>query len=179
MQSLPTNSFEKIQKSDINAFENVFKSLYPQLCSFAYGYIKDKDTVEELVQDVFFILWKDRKKLTIKTSLKSYLYRIVQNKCIRYWQHKKIEDKYKASVQLEKINSIDPQAQLENDELSTILSQTLESLPERCRNIFNMSRIEGLKYYEIAEQLAISIKTVEANMGKALKAFRQSIKQYQ
>jgi len=172
-------SLKRIQSGDLKEFEKLFKELYSPLCSFASKILLDKDKAEEIVQDIFYGIWKNKEKLDIRISFKSYLYRAVQNNCLQVIQHHQVEDKYKQHVvnNVEEFQ-IDPMQEMELEEMNLVIEQTLESLPERCRQIFSMSRFEGLKYKDIAQQLDISIKTVEANMGKALQAFRQNLKQY-
>lgn len=172
-------SLKRIQKGDLNEFERLFKELYSPLCLYANKYLHDKDKAEEIVQDIFYGIWKNRKKLNIKVSFKSYLYRAVQNNCLQLIQHYAVQDKYKQYIRNEVSHfHSDPMKEMELQEMNKVVEKTLESLPERCKEIFSMSRFEGLKYREIAEKLQISTKTVEANMGKALQAFRKSLKQY-
>jgi len=169
----------RIQKGDLKEFERLFKELYSPLCSYANKYLQDKDKAEEIVQDIFYGIWKNREKLDIKVSFKSYLYKAVQNNCLQLLQHHAVEDKYKQYIQNEVSHfQPDPAREMELQEMNLVIEQTLNSLPERCKEIFSMSRFEGLKYREIADKLKISTKTVEANMGKALQAFRQSLKQF-
>ncbi len=172
-------SLNRIQKGDLKEFERLFRELYSPLCLYANKYLQDKDKAEEIVQDIFYGIWKNREKMDIRVSFKSYLYRAVQNNCLQLIQHLAVEDKYKQYVKKEVSHfQSDPVKEMELQEMNKVVEQTLESLPERCKEIFSMSRFEGLKYREIAEKLQISTKTVEANMGKALQAFRKSLKQY-
>ncbi len=171
--------FKRIQKGDLKEFERLFKELYSPLCLYANKYLQDADKAEEIVQDIFYGIWKNRAKLNIKVSFKSYLYRAVQNNCLQLIQHSAVEDRYKQYVKKEVTHfQSDPAKEMELQEMNKVVEQTLDSLPDRCKEIFSMSRFEGLKYREIAEKLQISTKTVEANMGKALQAFRKSLKQY-
>ncbi len=172
-------SLKRIQTGDLKEFERLFKELYAPLCSYASKILGDNDKAEEIVQDIFYGIWKNKEKLEIKVSFKSYLYKSVQNNCMQVIQHHYVEDKYKQHV----VNNVvefqmDPIQEMELAEMNHVIEQTLESLPEKCKEIFSMSRFDGLKYKEIALKLNISIKTVEANMGKALNAFRQNLKQY-
>ena len=172
-------SLKRIQSGDLKEFERLFKELYSPLCSYASKILFDNDKAEEIVQDIFYGIWKNKEKLDIRISFKSYLYRAVHNNCLQVIQHNQVEEKYrKHMVNNVEEFQIDPMQEMELEEMNHIVEQTLESLPERCKQIFSMSRFEGLKYKEIAEKLDISAKTVEANMGKALHAFRQNLKQY-
>lgn len=172
-------SLQRIQKGDLKEFERLFKTLYSPLCAYANKYLQDKDKAEEIVQDIFYGIWKNREKLDIKVSFKSYLYRAVSNNCLQLIQHQAVQDKYVQHVKNEVVHyQADPVKEMEMQEMNKVVEETLESLPERCKKIFSMSRFEGLKYREIADKLKISQKTVEANMGKALQAFRRNLKQY-
>jgi RNA polymerase sigma-70 factor (ECF subfamily) len=138
--------------------------------------IKDHDTAEEIVQDLFFKLWQDKEKIKIESSLNGYLFRAVHNRCLHYIEHLKVVERHvqeMAPKQNEESES--PADVLHYKELQARIARILEKLPERCGKIFCMNRFEGLKYSEIAEKLSVSVKTVEANMGKALKEFRKAL----
>jgi RNA polymerase sigma-70 factor, ECF subfamily len=172
-------TLKKIQSGDLKEFERLFKLLYSPLCLYANRFLYDKDKAEEIVQDIFYNIWKNRETLDIKVSLKAYLYRAVHNNCLQLIEHNSVEEKYKQYIIKEDVEfQLDPLHAMEIEEMSQVIEHTMDDLPERCRAIFNMNRYEGLKYREIAEKLKISIKTVEADMGKALQAFRQNLKVY-
>ena len=169
----------RIKGGDIKSFESFFRELYPQLCGFANKYLKDMDLAEEFVQDVFYMLWEKRAGLNIEVSLKSYVYRTVQNKCLMHIRHMNVVSKHSMTMEMQSPQYNDTVSEtIDEMELSHIVENTLSGLPERCRNVFRMNRFEGLKYKEIANKLSLSIKTIEADMGKALKAFRESLKDY-
>jgi len=168
-----------ISQGKAKEFEFLFKMYYKPMCGFAMKYLKDKDLAEEIVQDIFYNIWKKRTELNITTSVKSYLFRSVYNNCLQYIHHQKVVDKYITEKNYEpNFVSVDPMDELRHSELLNALNSSLSVLPERTRNIFYLSRFEGLKYHEIAEKLTISIKTVEANMGKALKHLRYALSDY-
>jgi len=170
---------KKIQLGDLKEFEKLFKQLYSPLCLYANRFMKDGDKAEEIVQDIFYNIWKNRCNLDIKVSIKAYLYRAVHNNCLQCIEHSLVEEKYKQHIIKEDIEyQTDPLHAMEIEEMGHVIEQTMDNLPERCRQIFNMNRYEGLKYREIADQLKISIKTVEADMGKSLQAFRTNLKVY-
>jgi RNA polymerase sigma-70 factor (ECF subfamily) len=170
---------KKIQMGDLKEFERLFKDLYSPLCFYANKFVQDRDKAEEVVQDIFYTIWKNHETLDIKVSFKSYLYRAVHNNCLQIIEHKAVEEKYKQHKIYEDVEfQLDPSREMELEEMNQVIDYTMEILPERVRQIFNMNRYEGLKYREIAEKLKISIKTVEADMGKALQAFRQNLKLY-
>ncbi len=170
---------ERIRNGNIEAFETIFRAYYQPLCIFSLRYLKRTDLAEEIVQDIFVNIWDKRSTLNVETSLKSYLYRAVHNNSLKFLQHKKVIDKHaqrivdrKESYYSEPVNNI----QLE--EFSKLLETAFTSMPQKTKQIFELSRNEGLKYNEIAEKLEISVKTVEAHMGSALKILRENLKDY-
>ena len=166
----------RIRKGDIKEFESLFRSSYASLVKYAKTLIKDHDTAEEIVQDLFFRLWQNKEKLKIESSLNGYLYRSVHNSCLHYIEHMKVVERHEQEMSfVQNDGSESPAEILQYKELQSKIARTIEKLPERCGQIFCMNRFEGLKYSEIAEKLAVSIKTVEANMGKALKEFRKAL----
>ncbi len=166
--------FAPIAAGDRTAFEALFRLHYRALCAFAMGYLKDGDQAEDLVQDLFFRLWLDREKVTITTSTKAYLYASVRNRCL---------NAVKAGSRIRVLNEEvddqpldDDRTEDEHTERIARVQAAIEALPEERRKVFKLSRYEGLKYHEIAERLGISIKTVENQMGSALKTLRTELK---
>ncbi len=166
----------RIRQGDEREFESLFRSSYVPLVRYARTLIRDHDTAEEIVQDLFFTIWKDRKKLQIESSLNGYLYRAVHNRCLHYINHIKVVEKYARETAFSEteINET-PSDILNYSDLQAKIAGIIERLPEKCGKIFCMSRFEGLKYSEIAQKLSVSVKTVEANMGRALKEFRKAL----
>lgn len=164
---------------DINAFEMLFKSYYKPLCNYAYTFIPDKDEAEEIVQSTFLSVWEKRDTLQIQTAVKPYLYAMVRNACLNVIKHEKIKQKHateELALGREGYESV-TQA-VHTSELEKQIQRAMEKLPEQCRLVFKLSRFEELKYAEIAGQLNISVKTVENQMGKALKIMREQLKDY-
>lgn len=155
------------------AFEQLFKSHYKALHSYANMLLKDLDAAEEVVQTMFLRLWEKRHLLDVQTSVKAYLYKCVYNDSLNLMKHEQVKNKYQ-DFTLHTMNTEHESAsnKVELSELQRQLQNALNTLPEQCRIIFQMSRFEELKYKEIAERLGISIKTVENQMGKALKILR-------
>ncbi|MBA4321760.1 MAG: RNA polymerase sigma-70 factor [Odoribacter sp.] len=171
--------FEKtgrIRQGDIKQFEELFRSSYASLVKYAITLVKDHDTAEEIVQDLFFRLWQNKEKIKIESSLNGYLFRSVHNRCLHHFEHLKVVERHAREMNSEQGPVAEsPADELQFKELQAKIARTLEKLPERCGQIFCMNRFEGLKYSEIAEKLSVSVKTVEANMGKALKEFRRAL----
>lgn len=171
-------SFESIKKGDIKSYEALFRAYYKPLLIYSERIVSDTDDANEIVQDIFLKLWEKRKNLEIKTSVNSYLYRAVYNNSLQLLKRKKLDLKYKQYKFHQSNESISPSENMIATELNHKIGLLLEQLPDNCKRIFRMSRFQGLKYQEIADELAISIKTVEANMTKALKFFRENLAEY-
>lgn len=158
---------------DDKAFEQMFKAHYKELHSYANVMLRDEDTAEEIVQSMFLKFWEKRELLNVQTSIKAYLYKCVHNDSLNYLKHQKVKTKYQDfAVYTMNDHHEAASSKVELTELEFKLQEALNELPEHCRTIFQMSRFEELKYREIAEQLDLSIKTVENQMGKALKILR-------
>ena len=168
----------RIREGDVKQFESLFRSSYVSLVRYAKTIIKDHDTAEEIVQDLFFRLWQDKDKINIVSSLNGYLFRAVYNRCLHLIGHRKIVERHaQEASNVQERAPDDPLDILRYSDLQNKIARILERLPERCGRIFCMSRFEGLKYNEIAEKLSVSVKTVEANMGRALKEFRKALEE--
>lgn len=165
-----------IQGSEM-AFERFFKTYYESLQAYAYVMLQDEIVAEEMVQQVFYKLWEKKSLLNIHTSVKAFLYRSVYNECLNYLKHQKHKLAHEnhslyIAAQTYQERTDDP---LALNELQSRLQRAINELPEQCRNIFYMNRMEELKYREIADQLGLSIKTVEAQISKALKILRKKL----
>ncbi len=160
-------------------FETIYSQYYTGLCTYAHSFIPDADEAEEIVQGIILKMWEQKENLENIISLKSYLFRSVKNTCLNYIKHQKLEEKYreKAWVELKKIEAdfIDP---YHNTELEHHISEAIKELPERCREVFEMSRFEGKKNKEISDYFNISIKAVEANITRALSILRKKVGEY-
>jgi len=170
----------KIQKGDIQSFEKLFHRYYSGLCGYAETLVGKKEVAEEVVQDVFYNIWKNREALKISKSWQSYLYRAAFNNSMMYLRKMRREQPLNEGGSLDpEVGTPDPSQLMQLNEVSELVSKTLKDLPEKTREIFRLNRQEGLKYREIADRLSISVKTVEANMGKALKALRNNLEKYE
>ncbi|MCU0391869.1 MAG: RNA polymerase sigma-70 factor [Thermoflexibacter sp.] len=168
-----------IKQDSERTFEQVFHEYYEKLSHYAYSFLKDMDEAEEIVQGIFYCYWEKRKSLEITTSLKSYLYKMVYNRCLNVKKHEKVRIEYQKYKMVDFCQSPNYTSDIiERRELEKQIDKAIEGLPEQCRIIFKMSRFDELKYSEIAEQLGISPKTVENQMGKALKVLRRQLIDY-
>lgn len=155
------------------AFEQLFKTHYKALHAYANLILKDMELAEEVVQNMFLKFWEKRELLNVETSMKAYLYKSIYNDSLNYLKHEKVKLKYQDFAMHTADHLTDTaSAKVELSELEMRLRAALNELPEQCRTIFQLSRFEELKYREIADRLNISIKTVENQMGKALKLLR-------
>jgi RNA polymerase sigma-70 factor (family 1) len=171
--------WQLISEGDKSAFEHVFKAWYQPLCNYGCSLMKDMDEAEEVVQNVFFNIWNKRESLAINMSIKSYLYRAVHNDCLNKIKHSKVRTLYAEDYKSRNSGGFEDSASLiDAKELNKRINEAIEGLPEQCGIVFRLSRFEHLKYSEIAEQLDISVKTVENHMGKALRILRESLKEY-
>lgn len=169
--------FQQIRKGDEVAFSRLFDGYYTALCFFAAKYLRDLDLSRSLVQQVFVDLWVKREKTGVTSSVKSYLYQSVKNRCIDYLRKEKSTSEISEIV--ENINQTPFRDLVEEAELNDRINASINQLPEKCREIFLLCRFEGLKYAEIAKKLNISVKTVEMQMGIALKKLRENLSDYQ
>jgi len=165
--------FKKIKDGNIEAFETLFRSYYEPLCRYACQWVENMETAEEIVQELFYILWKERENLQIFTSVNGYLYRSIKNKSLQHLEKAKVRENYRNRYDGNTvIETFTPQEELEYKELEQQMEEALHLLPERRQKIFHMNRMEGKKYNEIAQELHISVKTVEAEISKALRELR-------
>ncbi len=158
-------------------YEFIFREYYQSLCNYANMITKDMDNAEEIVQNIFVKLWEKKDNITLDVSIKSYLYKAVYNAALNELKHRKVKENY---LQMQTNSELTEQPiSLHNlKELEKNIEKALMGLPEQCRLIFKMSRFEELKYREIANVLNISPKTVENQMGKALRLMRENLADY-
>jgi RNA polymerase sigma-70 factor, ECF subfamily len=165
--------FQQIKNGNVAAFNILFNSYYTKLCFFCSRYLVDMDLSCSLVQQVFVDLWVKREKLSIEYSIKSYLFQTVKNRAVDHLRQSK------KNIQISDVSSewtqIPFQDIIEEAELNDRINKSINQLPEKCREIFLKSRFESLKYSEIAEKLNISVKTVEMQIGIALKKLREEL----
>lgn len=155
-------------------FEQVFKSHFKSLHAYACTIMRDPMPAEEIVQNIFLKLWEKKEDITIKENISVYLYRAVHNESLNYLRHRKVRSAYQsyAMRQHKQTEQEKPAEKVVMKELEKKLEIALQELPEQCRTIFQLSRFEDLKYREIADKLGLSVKTIENQMGKALKLLR-------
>jgi len=157
----------------------LFKSHFAGLCFFAQKYVKDFETAKEIVQDSYISLWEKRDTIDLDRPVKSYLTMIIFNKCTNYLRDNRKFDQYILSLEnLLEVPEYDGADSMVEHELKIKIDSAIAELPEKCREIFVMNRYENLKYQEIANNLQISVKTVETQMSKALQHMRIKLAEY-
>ncbi|WP_304067389.1 RNA polymerase sigma-70 factor [Pedobacter glucosidilyticus] len=171
---------EDLTVIDEKTFEQLFKSHYQALYAYAYTFLKDEMQAEETVQGFFLKAWEKRNQLGGLLLKKSYLYKSIYHDCLNQLRHQKVKNQYSQQLMYLEGESAERSAdtRAHTKELEQQITEALNALPEQCRTIFQMSRFEELKYREIAEALAISVKTVENQMGKALKIMRSRLTEF-
>ncbi len=168
-----------LKNGDRSIFEDLYKQYYVPLCYYCIRYVEAIEEAEEIVQDVFLKLWEKHSEIEINSSINAYLHRAVQNSALNQINKRKIVDRYMVSQESNPSLSFDDgQKKMEDEELRLVLKKAVLELPEKRREIFELSRFEGMKYSGIADQLSISVKTVESQMTKALKYLRVVLKDY-
>lgn len=174
---------KSIGKIEENEFKALFDEFYDGLCAYGYKILKDKPVVEDIVHNVFCNLWEKREDTGIHTTIKSYLFRSVHNACLNHLEHLKVKRSYIEEKTVEYMKDglmYNPEREIEllNRELAEMLHEAVESLPEKCREIFKKSRFQGLRNKEIAEQLGVSVNTVDKQIYIALRKLREQLKDY-
>jgi RNA polymerase sigma-70 factor (ECF subfamily) len=176
MELSETSLIASLKNGDELLFEKVFKTHFNSLFNYACTILKNETAAEEVVQQVFFKIWEKREILPEEVMLKAYLYRAVHNESLNNIKRQKVRTNYQMHAVSSAGQSIDNTAdKVSMTELQHQLHKAVNELPEQCRTIFQMSRFEDMKYKEIADELNISPKTVENQMGKALKILRSKL----
>lgn len=171
--------FQRMVDGDQRAFRFFFDKYYTDVCNFIHFYTNDSAMAEELAQDIYVYLWDNRKKITIHSSVKSYLFSASKNKSLNYIRNEKIKQRILENYKEQQTETGQPEENyLDISQLQEILKKSIATLPERCREIFLLSREKKLSHKEIAEKLAISPKSVENQIGIALKKLREQLKPY-
>lgn len=168
-------SLEKRTELDQDSFEELFRSFFPPLMVFAKKILGDEDDAREVVHQVFISIWEKRQEIDLSASMKSYLFTSVHNRSLNVIRDRK---KFSSAEVPDVAGEWDVSSVIESMELEEKILEVLRTLPEKCREVFEMSRFDGLKYSEIAKKLNISVKTVENQMSKALKILREKLAKY-
>ncbi|MBR0030608.1 MAG: RNA polymerase sigma-70 factor [Bacteroidales bacterium] len=163
-----------IANGDREAFEKLFRKWYPVLESYAGHYLEAEDA-RDVVQDVFFNLWKNASSMHIRGEVGAYLYSAVRNRCLSVLDRKNLRERYHSSVRQSVLDAVSDSSYSSVRELGTMLSDALDALPEEQRAAFMKSRSDGLKYKDIAKDGGVSVKTVEYRISQALRHLRVAL----
>jgi RNA polymerase sigma-70 factor (ECF subfamily) len=168
-----------LSPTDDVIFDALVRAHYGRLCNFAYRFVGSRDVAEDIVQDVFVRLWQNRESFDVRDPL-PYLYQSVRNRAVSHQRQILVRERWReqAAVAAQERHAGSSFTEAEAGELANAVARAVEGLPERCRLIFTMSREQDLTYAEIAGVLGISIKTVETQMGRALKSLRAALAGY-
>jgi RNA polymerase sigma-70 factor, ECF subfamily len=176
MEAEKTATLSLLSQRDEAAFEQIFKSHFKRLHAYALTILRDESEAEEIVQQVFFKLWERNQVQSFSGSINAYLYRAVHNESLNLLKHRQVKSTHQLHIAYSMKNLAEhTDKKLIAGELEKQIHTALGELPEQCRTIFQMSRFDELKYLEIADKLGISVKTVENQMGKALKLMRTKL----
>lgn len=184
--TLSKTNILRLRDGDNNAYEQIYKTLYPQLFYFVCEYIADEETAHNILQDTFLSLWEKRAILFEDFNLKAWLYTVTKNKALKHLRHQEYINQFSSEKKLsfnentvnafalERLNT----SVIAFHEIEQVIKKTLNNLPPLYREVFNMSRFDSFKNRQIAEKLTISEKTVEAHITKTLKHLRIALKDY-
>lgn len=179
-QGMPDELGLNIKCGDQRSFELFFRKYHDRLCSFANKFLNDPEEAKEIVQDAFAKIWEGRNDIDPEVSLKSYIFKITQNLCLNSLKRDKVKSRFAGIYKMVYIDQhvCSPQEHLLTKELEKDIVMAFSKLPTECRKVFELSRVEGHRYKEIADICHISVKTVEAQMSKALRLLRIELNDY-
>jgi RNA polymerase sigma-70 factor (ECF subfamily) len=172
------NLSARLRNDDKTVLKELFEAHYQSVCGAVQRIIGERGMTEDLAQQVFIRFWEKRHLIQIDTSPGAYLHRMAVNEALAYLRAKKNQQPEELTYATPMPAEADGEDQLLQTELQTQLHRVIDGLPPRCRTVFQLSRFEELSYQEIADQMEISIKTVEHQMGKALRVLREQLKDY-
>jgi RNA polymerase sigma-70 factor, ECF subfamily len=169
---------DALRGSSRAAFDTIFRAHYARLVTAALSILGDPDAAEEVVQDVMLELWRRRATVSIETTLVAYLYRATRNRALNVVRHNRVVQRAVPVIGGHTATPAVAEQDMREHEIDAAVRAAVSSLPERCRETFELSRVHGLKYTEIATVMGTSVKTVEAQMGKALRLLREQLTHY-
>lgn len=170
---------ERLKNDDASFFTFLFNRYYSGLVVYAGHLLESNDNSADIVHDVFITLWEKRKSLFIETSIKSYLFTSVRNRCLNYISHLRVRSEYQDSILKNgDVNGPLTWEYYDEKELTSLIDKAINKLPSQCRKVFEMSRFENKTSTEIANELGISPRTAEKHIQKALQILRSELKDY-
>ena len=183
--SLESDHFESFKEGNETAFTYFYDKYFRRIQSFSVQFIYDAEEAENLAQEAFLNLWQNRENIESINGIQSFLYTYSKSKCLNLIRHNKVKDKFKNEVlnqkerelDIEVLNSISFDT-LELTELERIIQESINELPPKTREVFIKKRFENKKNAEIAEEMQVTLKAVEAHMTKALKILKTKLSDY-
>lgn len=166
---------DRLRRGDESAYEAIFRQWYGPMVGVTTAILRDQGPAEEVVQDVMLELWRRRESIVLTQTLRAYLFQASRNRALNYLRRQRVETRGESTIAAGMPTPDHADAEAREAELAVAISEAIESLPGRCREVFELSRVQGLRYAEIATALGISVKTVEAQMGKALRVMRERL----
>jgi len=167
--------FRALRAGSRAAFDTLFRSYYPRLVATAQMIVGERAVAEELAQDVMLELWRRRTALVLESTLAAYLHRSARNRALNHVRHERVTRQAEPELTAAAASPASPERELRQAEIDAAVRAAVASLPPRCREVFELSRGQGLRYAEIASAMDISVKTVEAQMAKALRVLRERL----
>ncbi|MFC5682431.1 RNA polymerase sigma-70 factor [Flavobacterium sp. MAHUQ-51] len=182
---LKASFFESFKKGDEKAFTYFYELYFNAIKNFSISFIYDVEEAENIVQEAFLNLWEKRGQVESVNGIQSFLFTYAKSKCLNAIRHNKVKDRFKSQILNEKERALDleilnslPLDELEFKELEKVIENSIKQLPLTTQKVFIQKRFENKKNAEIAEEMNISIKTVEAHMTKALKLLKEGLSDY-
>lgn len=177
IENIDRQIIRRLKDGDMQAFQKIFEAYSDKLYHFTYSYLKESFEAEEIVQEVFLRIWEIREDIDEDRSFRSFIYRMTVNKVFNFMKHQVVRQKYeKYLLNFDHSPIESPEAHLQFSELDTKIRSLLHKIPEQQRNIFKLSRIDGLSNSEIAKKLGLSIRTVENQVYRATKFLKENLK---
>ncbi len=165
----------RLREGDEAAFDTIFRNWYEQLVALGDRMVRDRAAAEEIAQEVMLELWRRRDRLAADGSAQAYLYTATRNRALNYLRHLRVRAKGEPFLLPDETASERADSRAVESEIEAAIRGAITELPPRCREVFELSRMQGLKYGEIAQTLGVSVKAVEAQVGKALKLLRERL----
>jgi len=169
---------DRVRAGDVHAFEELFRAYKNDLGAFVASYVRSREGAEEVIQELFLHLWQQRHVWDVAVPLNIYLFRAARNRAISWLRHERVESAFRERVARAGADAFAPRQPPSSDEAARVreledaIDQVVSTLPERCGEVFRLNRYHHLSYAEVAEVMAISVKTVEGQMGRALATLR-------
>jgi RNA polymerase sigma-70 factor (ECF subfamily) len=173
--------------SSVHYFNKLFNDYYDRFVRFASGYVRERQVAEDFVSEAFTVYWENRKNLSPDSNPPAYILSVVKNRCLNHLQHIQVRQRaekeinehteWLLSIKINSLQACDPDF-IFSDEIEKIVASTLESLPQKTRQVFMLNRYQGLSYRDIASQMDLSIKAIEFHISKALSQLRFSLRDF-